>query len=811
MPTPSVPPSPVALLIREHFPGARFLTQDLKLAGRKLKNGSIDDTLAYLQGKQWNGPPPNFQPPVKCLVVAQSRPFDQWPIYDATTKIQTFFYGLRVSELDSYIPEKNAASHRAWFAKTGVRTQFWSVQAQNKMFDLAAGIYRGVLKKVENRNERIQKKMARINEKRAMSGLKLDPVELDTALDEKGRLLHPPGVNRSIYIYQQASPVAVRDTRSLQGVPETYRNYTKDPTAVLNQHTPDRLGIPKGAPGYIPDHLRPFVRSSSHRRRKSYAAANHKPKLGRTSKVNPVCLAEMRAADALLVRIKIDDDWALIDVRGLLRDARRRGVMPDGGVSLEGLLGLFTGDPVIDTQRGFVTFCYKPAVVGIVTREPVEGKRTRAAILEHLHKKGTTALVSIDLGQTNLLAFKISRASIEEEDHTEEEQVAVEHVYRDLLDRHILSGHTQGYTFHQYFDAYRCRLDALNQGLHNQAVASLTPEQQEEIHQAENQTADNARQRLCVLLQLDPACIPWEDMTSVSTHISNAVLLAGVLPSSTVLYVLPPKKSKQKDHLAGTPKKSKKDLTEPVKRRDYAWSKMGDVRLMLREETRKALNEAEFKLMRESKEYGCLSRQKTEMARRAINYIVAKARDVTSCSDVITNLENLNVGFFHGSGKRKPGWNEFFVPKRENRWFIQALHKACVELAHHRGYLVTLSNPRWTSLTCSCGYCDRENRCHQDRNRFECRRCGIVRHADLDIATDNIELVAITGESLPGPCEQSADEKKTGTARTARKPSNLKQKKEAALVSALSVDPPDTTPYRTARDSVYNHTELLSP
>ena len=116
------------------------------------------------------------------------------------------------------------------------------------------------------------------------------------------------------------------------------------------------------------------------------------------------------------------------------------------------------------------------------------------------------------------------------------------------------------------------------------------------------------------------------------------------------------------------------------------------------------------------------------------------------CENMVLVIEDLDILFFHGSGKRNVGWDNFFLARRENSWFINAIHKALSDLAKHRGMYIFEINKNGTSITCIiCGHKDSDNR---KGEHFACLKCGVVLNTDRDVATENILRVALLGNSL---------------------------------------------------------------
>jgi transposase len=227
--------------------------------------------------------------------------------------------------------------------------------------------------------------------------------------------------------------------------------------------------------------------------------------------------------------------------------------------------------------------------------------------------------------------------------------------------------------------------------------------------------------------------VPWDTMTQTTTILTDLYLARGGDTKRCMFVAKPKKGSKKAESLR--------------KIRDSVWAKMHRPRLP--KETREAVNKALWGLERASSDYARLSKRKEELARRCANYTVKTAEKRAQCGRTLIALEDLSIGFFHGRGRREPGWCGFFTGKKENRWLMQALHKAFSELAKHRGYHVIAIAPAYTSQTCPlCRHQDPNNRDQHNREAFHCTACGFRGNADLDVATHNIAMIAISGQSL---------------------------------------------------------------
>lgn len=720
--------------MREHFPGMSTLDKHLRVAGRKLKDHGPEATIEFLKDKMYKGRAPNFGPPAKCNIVAQSRPFEEWPIIKATKAIQEHVFSLPAK--DAVPPRKAKRDHEEWFAKTGVNNHgYTDVQGLNKIFQDVYNRYKGVITKVNNRNEKALAKWERKNEWRAKNGRPLlPPPELAEALTEEGFLRHPPcsksGFRPNILGYQ-------RTVQEFTGqFPLPFDGYERDPDApipVLKKT--DRLAIPEGSPGHVPEKQRHLLSTKKSKRLRFYWDS-----------------PEAKARSGLLVAFVIGDDWVVFDARGLLRSARYRKVAPRG-ITLNQLMDLFTGDPVIDTrEKGKVTFTFKPEVLGIRSvDEPKKGKYTRETLLKFTQPRGEfrprVGVVAMDLGQTHPIAFRVARVHQPVDGELAAETLRTGFLPDELVD---------------LIKRFRDKYDQLNQEIHDQSVELLDEPFREEYRQALSFSADKAKALLCEKYdRLDPDKLPWDRMSSNTTYISKALLEAGYDHDEAHFWTNP-KKGKPEEHIS----------------KDKRWA--FEFKPKTSEAAQEARTEIRHRLQRESEEYQKQSKFHQQLARRCINWVLETTRQETQCETIIPIVEDLNIRNFHGSGKRERGWDNFFVHKKENRFLMQANYKATLELGPNRGMTVLAPNPQRTSQTCpECRHCDPDNR---QGERFCCRRCGATLHADKDVATFNILQVALDGRALPKG-ERSAAKKKAKTSRK-RKASKPKTSEPAPASDA---------------------------
>jgi len=682
--------------LARRLPGVRH-QKSVRRAARLVYDRQGEDAMvAFLDGKEVDEPY-TLQPPAKCHILAVSRPIEEWPIARVTMAVQEHVYALPVHEVEKSRPETTEGSRSAWFKNSGVSNHgVTHAQTLNAILKNAYNVYNGVIKKVENRNAKKRDSLAAKNKSRERKGLphfKADPPELAT--DEQGYLLQPPSPNSSVYLVQQHLRTPQID------LPSGYTGPVVDPRSPIPSLIPiDRLAIPPGQPGYVPLHDREKLTSNKHRRMKL-------PK-------------SLRAQGALPVCFRVFDDWAVVDGRGLLRHAQYRRLAPKN-VSIAELLELYTGDPVIDIKRNLMTFRFAEAVVEVTARKIVE-KYHNKYLLKLTEPKGKPVreigLVSIDLNVQRLIALAIYRVH-----QTGESQLALS----PCLHREILPAKGLG-----DFDKYKSKFNQLTEEILTAAVQTLTSAQQEEYQRYVEESSHEAKADLCLKYSITPHELAWDKMTSSTQYISRWL----------------------RDH--GWNASDFTQITKGRKKVERLWSDSRwaqELKPKLSNETRRKLEDAKHDLQRANPEWQRLAKRKQEYSRHLANTVLSMAREYTACETVVIAIENLPMkgGFVDGNGSRESGWDNFFTHKKENRWMIKDIHKALSDLAPNRGVHVLEVNPQYTSQTCpECGHRDKANRDPIQRERFCCTHCGAQRHADLEVATHNIAMVATTGKSLTG-------------------------------------------------------------
>jgi hypothetical protein len=725
------------------------------------------------------------RPPAKCDIVAMSRPLSEWPLVQVGENIQRYIYNLPHDKFLK-LKEKGVSgkdAHDAFFRESGVQGIQGCVQGLNLIFRHAMNRYTGTIKRLETKNEKLREKADRINGKLVAKGQKPEPFEPIPIFDEQGYLSEKPGINPNLYCFQQIAPTLLNANDGVELPPE-YADYNLDPEATISGMG-DRLSIPKGMPGYVPEWQRaahpekdePLSTNKHRRMRPWYSAQNLKEKEGRrpTSPERLALAAKEKARDAILCIIRLGNDWVVFNLRGAIRNGHWRRLIPKKATPSQAL-GLFTGDPVINTRSGVVTLLYKDGITNVVPVQKLRVKAGREKLLELTKsvdgRQQQVAVVTVDLGETNPIAAGIFRVS-----QTENSQLTHTRMGGDTYWWRLTDDLTQAIL------SYRRRYNEMEARFQEVAINSLSTEDQVAFRQYRGNLSEKTKQIVCDYLGLDAANLPWDQMRSSTNFITNAYLAQGG-DKSRVEFTHPPKSRNCKDKMCKhvlsvhtengctccgckhVPSKDqlKKYATRITEVRDDGdWAHQ--FRPQLDKNIRAAHSKAAWDLKRGSTEFEQLSKSKKELCRRAINVLIAETRRLTQCQAVVFVIEDLNATFFHGKGKRAMGWEALFKLKAESRWFIQAMHKTLDELPMNKGIWIIEASPWGTSRMCpypTCRHYDAESR---NGENFRCTKCGRSFHADGEVATYNLLDMALTGAHLPKSSEQQSAEQKTETAR----------------------------------------------
>lgn len=729
--------------IRREFPNKNFSSANIKQAGKILKTKGPDEVRNYFT----NTPclVGDFQPPVKTNIIAKSRPFEEWPISIASKSIQEYYFSLTKNELELVHPGLSKEEHEKFFNTTGLKL-YKNVQGLNLIFKHAKSMYDGVLVKSKNKNIKLIKKYEKINSFRKVNNLPDIIPELKDPFDLTGHLLNPPGINNNIYCYCGCSPKPfLQDKYKNISLPKEYEGYDKNPNINLIVKQQSRLEIPEGEPGHVPwfqrleipeghigyvDKVQRFGFISG----KNSGKVKFSNKTGRIKKYhhskykNPnkpyKFLQESivsSAINSILAVICIGEDWVVFDIRGLYRDVLRRKVISNE-ITTQQLLNLFTGDPVIDPKKNIITFIYKEGVVPIFSQNIVSRYKSRE-VLEKLSLQSPLTLISVDLGQNEPISYRAFKINNINEPLLLENSYVISDSFRKDIKKQIQD--------------YRNNVDSLELKLKTQATQQLPIESQIEINNVDNLSCEKTKDKIIYEFGINPDLIPWDKLSSYTTYIADLYLQNGGDESKVYF--------------------NNENKKQTIKLSDYNISKL--FRLKLSVDIRKSLNEEIWKLKKSSSEFIKLSKRKLELSRSIVNRTIKEAVSWSGNNNLAIIIEDLDILQFHGYGKRDIGWNNFFNHKKENRWFMQELHKSFSELSSNKGLCVIEINPAWTSVTCpDCGFSSKDNR---DGIDFICLNCGKHYHADIDVATINIARVAILGKPIKHieECERLGDAK----------------------------------------------------
>ena len=614
----------------------------------------------------------------------------------------------------------------------------------NGIFDRAYNTYQGNLVKVDNRNEKRRKKNEEINKSRAKRGLSpipLSPLE-DAFVSECQEhagvtcdcivpqyLANKPGINPSIYCYQQCAPQPINEGDMAAPIQENLamsERWDKDnPVAsksyndvlqrrhndILNGKVPrkDLSSSCRPPVGYIPKHARKDVKAS--KRRKN------------------------RKGHPILARVQFSKEETIdLDVRGLLRNLRRWGFVKFRETpTVKEILGFFTECPVIHPLLKVARFHLKD-VYGRVHSEEVRksGPETRKRLEESIDKKGSFALVQIDLGVRHPQYVIHSRV---EDKSLSSTPLSIEWLNKDDLG-----------------DLLEVRTH-VEESIREEARSVLTPD---EVSMLKNED-EICKSNVCALLGIHPNSVPWEKISHFyqggngiprgpTTYIADAYLSVckerRVTPDPR-LYLHHDGKRR---YDTSYPSLTKTPEPDPIPV-DY---ERDTLRPRLSKDSRKRLNNRVWELQRESSAYKKLAIRIKEWARHTVNRTVRRAREVTGCDTVVVCIEDLDAKFFHTQrkGSKPSGWKNYFATKNLNQWVIQSLHKAYSELGPYKGILVIEGPPKRTSTTCPlCRISNEENRFGE---HFRClnSKCEWRGHADY-VGAFNIGEVTLTGKPMP--------------------------------------------------------------
>jgi len=199
-------------ICRVEFPGIKFRQDQIKQGGKVFKSKGREGCVEYFRSIIQSddmfdsyGRIYDAKPPVKCHIVACSRPIEEWPISKASRKIQEHVYSFACP------PNLKTDEQRKSIGKPPIGKDFLhafvqnisnhnievngNVQALNKIVSNAFSIYDGIFVKVKNRNSKLLKKIEKENKYRSENGKELLEFVEEKVCDEFGHLINPPGIN----------------------------------------------------------------------------------------------------------------------------------------------------------------------------------------------------------------------------------------------------------------------------------------------------------------------------------------------------------------------------------------------------------------------------------------------------------------------------------------------------------------------------------------------------------------------------------------------------------------------------------------
>ncbi|CAN5950755.1 unnamed protein product [Sphagnum jensenii] len=645
----------------------------------------------------------DFQPAAINNIVATSRPISEWGYVKLSKAVQCALFKLKPEDLPKSKEMMNEASQLSFLVNYGIKLEEFdfgnpgskgAAQGRNAIFKNNIARYNGVLIKVEKYNEKIKNRPDK---------------EPKTAINENGYLAQPPGIDSTIYGYQNCDLRPLTDKNILVKI--GYPNYCRKPEDIIqSSKRSERLKIQPGSTGYIRNKDQVVLYQQDTRQFRS--ARRRQP------------ISERRD-NPLLFIADFGKDWIVFDARGMLRNVYYRRLAKPGTLTIAELAQKFSGDIVIDPSRevGQVRICYSEENSGLSlpTRRVMGHKGGHKKLLE-MTKEDDVALVSIDLGQTNPIAGETAVLRNEE---GEMKCISTENF---VLSKDRLEA----------LQKIRAANDELEETIKTEAIEALPDNFREEVRAFES-VDHAAKVKEALITEFN---IPHESFNKITPR---TTVIADFLAANG------------KDDLAFFMSGEKK-----LKKRDAKFAK--EMKGKLSEEARKSLNDLIWEKKRKDPRYKKIAKRKMETIRASINSLV---KDVANKNglEVVVNIEDLQIGggFFDGNGKSEASWEGLFKPRKDNRWFVNGYHKHLTELAMHKGVMVIESCASYTSQTCvKCEHCCRENR---NGEVFRCLKCGHTANTDVEIAPANLRRIVMRGKKLPGPerSERSGGEKNLGT------------------------------------------------
>lgn len=699
-----------------NFPG-QVIPKFVTAPAAKIFKRSPEEALAYIKKHLENPGPPitgNFSGPIECQLVSGPRVEDR-SLASLSKRIQEIVFSMTVDERASWKPNdcQSMSQHLDFYSRTGLRSSLndkeaqWlsgHVQEMNAVFKNAFNTFDGVLTKVANRNKKREAKLDRRNSWLVKQGKK--PVEFipDVATTEEGRLKDPPAPNPTIFGCANIAPVLASilpDGRPL------------DPKGVIpHVSRTERLDIPPGTPGYVPEWQRSEGIKVSPITGRSFHC--HGLRKGRVLKHRAKGSLLQEDPGRIPILLQVGGDNFEVDGRGILdylcyrahlpvEDPRHLPNFKRKELTYEGLLNYVTTG--YQLRKNTCVFGFREQYKTVRKCKTIEFWKRKT--IDSYLSLGPVACIQADLGVNCPIAFGMSVVNRLPDGSLAEQNVPVPSNVREWVSSVKV-------------DVIRLQKahDKIEQDLERDAIASLSDAEQAEIHAISQDQGEQCKDMICRTFGLDKDRIPWDNLPTW-TYLSDIIG-----DDSRVCHPSGDKKS------------------------NLALSK--EFRPKLSEETAKRKRLKVEELKRGSSAYRKLSISIDELAQKTINYIRRAALAQTGLTRICWAIEDLDVKgkFFDGKGKRSPGWEGFFTRKTEGRWvMIKAFHRNISSLSVHRGDLVIEVDPAGTSCKCpECGHWDADNRHGEE---FRCVKCQHAAHTDWDVAPTNIGRAMVSGRRLP--------------------------------------------------------------
>lgn len=709
------PKSELSIIVDEEFPGYTTFNWTLnqrKQAGKILKR---DGKVAAISFLRKNFDPSRPKKPLTkiahCEILKSNCPLTEWDLAKCSYSIQEYIYGLPKDQFDTLSSLTSKKEHLDFFQKSGIEP-FSNVQLLNEIFKNAKNTYKGQIERQDN-----------INKKKIEDGIEPKPI-----FDESGKLLERPGPNLDLFMVQDyvfclIDPNNKKHQEILKQIGwESYNLNPNDKIPIVVKK--DRLSIPKGEPGFVPEKDRSQINPKKGRLRYH---GNDKP---------------------ILALLEIKNDWVVIDLRGLLRTYMWLNKRRFDEIKLEKfekrenltpsvLLSYFTCNPIIQISKKQVQFRFKDEFIQKESLNVMSYKK----FPEWLKTNTPVILASIDLGVTNEIGVKVSKVD-------------------DKLDNDFKPLHLESFTLSsdlkEKLKNLRPKADKIESNFRDEAKKLLSIEEQQMVSSLQN--SEEALNRLCLKYNLNKENIDFTQISRNGFEIADEIAKNGGDEANNG------KKKKNNFSYYRELTKLPEEIREKINLNEWNLKK----------------NSSDYQKF--TKEKNELIRHCVNWALDK-NVKIAQGQGLTK-NNVVFNIEALkiNSGFFDSKAKLKKGWNNLGITEN-NSWYIKPFKTKIRDLTTNKGILVVESNPAHTSTTCTqCNFCDRGNR---KGEKFKCQKCGFEEHDDRYIAPTNLERVALSGKKLPGP-ERLPDKQNPKVARK-RKSLKFKEKLKSSLLSSGSI------------------------